>query len=203
MRTRVLAIILAGALSLGAASGQAAETVSGLAPASPQPAADALQPGLAVTYYSNKFNHTREITEWAKYKDGFEGEPIPMLDYFVGDGEVLTSGRIDFVGADIRGYIHLPVAGTYTFAMHSNDGVDLEIGGKRIVYDPTVHSDRFSDLVPVEVSEPGWYPLRLLYFEKQITSTLELFWLKPGETGQLLHVPAEAFAHDPGTRPGS
>ena len=152
----------------------AADKISGLAPATPQPAADQLQPGLAVTYYFNKFDSTEEIPGWAKYKPGVVGEPILILNYFVGDGDVLTSGRADHVGADIRGFMKFPVAGTYTIAMQSNDGVDLKIGGKRIVYDPDVHSDRFSDLIPVEITAPGWYPLYLLYFEKQVTSTLEL-----------------------------
>jgi hypothetical protein len=196
----VRAALFAGVILTGVSSGHAADTVSGLQAADPQPAPDALEPGLAVTYYFNKFDDTREIPDWAKYKDGVEGEPITMLDYFVGDREVLTSGRTDHVGADIRGFIHLPVAGTYTFAMRSNDGVDLKIGDKRIVHDSGVHSDRFPDLIPVEVAAPGWYPFHLLYFEKQVTSTVELYCLKPGDTGQLDFVPEEAFAHDPAAR---
>ncbi len=172
--------------------------ISGLKAASPQPASADLKPGLAVTYYFNELNNTREIPDWAKYRDGVRGEPILILDYFVGDGEVLTSGRNDYVGADIRGYLNFPVAGTYTIAMRSNDGVDLKIGGVRVVHDPDVHSDRFSELVPVEIAAPGWYPLRLFYFEKQVTSTVELYWLKPGGSGQLNFVPEEAFAHVPG-----
>ena len=204
MRGAVRTALAAGlALCWAVSPAQAADTVTGLQPASPQPSAEALKPGLAVTYYFNTFNHTREIPDWAKYKDGVEGEPITMLDYFVGDGEVLTSGRTDEVGADIRGYINFPVAGTYTIAMQSNDGVDLSIGGQRVVYDPDVHSDRYSDLVPVEIKEPGWYPLRLFYFEKRVTSTVELYWLQPGGGGQLDFVPAEAFAHVPGAKPGS
>ena len=179
----------------------AADLVSGLKSAAPQPPSADLKPGLAVTYYFNEFNNTREIPDWAKYRDGVRGEPILILDYFVGDGEVLTSGRNDHVGADIRGYLNFPVAGTYTIAMRSNDGVDLKIGGVRVVHDPDVHSDRFSDLVPVEITAPGWYPLRLFYFEKQVTSTVELYWLKPGGTGQLDFVPEEAFAHIPGEVP--
>lgn len=176
----------------------AADKITGLEVSAPQPAVDQLQPGLAVTYYFNKFESTGEIPGCAKYKPGVKGEPITILDYFVGDGDVLTSGRADHVGADIRGYMNFPVAGTYTIAMQSNDGVDLKIGGKRIVYDPDVHSDRFSELIPVEIATPGWYPLHLLYFEKQVTSTLELYWLKPGGDGQLDFVPEEAFAHLPG-----
>tara|TARA_R110002110_G_scaffold85816_3_gene223656 strand:- start:33855 stop:34466 length:612 start_codon:yes stop_codon:yes gene_type:complete len=201
MRARIGAAILAASLAFSASAGSAAELVSGLKPAAPQPAAADLKPGLAVTYYFHKFDNTREIPDWAKYRDGVRGEPILILDYFVGDGEVLTSGRNDYVGADIRGYLNFPVAGTYTIAMRSNDGVDLNIGGVRVVYDPDVHSDRFSDLVPVEIAAPGWYPLRLLYFEKQVTSTVELYWLKPGGSGQLDFVPEEAFAHIPGEVP--
>lgn len=198
----VLAVVwIAGILGAGGASSLAAEPVTGLKPASPPPSE--MKPGLAVTYYFHKFNDTREILDWAKYRDGVRGEPILILDYFVGDGEVLTSGRTDFVGADIRGYMNFPEAGTYTIAMRSNDGVDLKIGGVRVVYDPGVHSDRFSDLVPVKITEPGWYPLHLLYFEKQVTSTLELYWLRPGGSGQLDFVPEEAFAHVPGEAPGS
>ncbi len=205
MRHTLFVILVAATFGLAGAPAFAQSTVSGLQKANPQPSAQSLKPGLGVTYYHHKFNDTREITEWAKYKKGHKGEPILLLDYFVGDGEVLTSGRVDFVGADIRGFIKFPEAGTYTMAMHSNDGVDLTIGGKTIIKDPTVHADRFSDLVPVVISEPGWYPFRLLYFEKKITSTLELYWKPPGSTGDMEFVPEEAFAHIPesSVKPGS
>lgn len=201
MRAGLAAVLMAASLTLGASGGSAAEMITGLKPATPQPAAGDLRPGLGVTYYYNVFNDTSEILDWAKYKDGVKGEPILILDYFVGDGDVLTSGRADEVGADIRGYINFPVAGTYTIAMRSNDGVDLKIGGVQTVLDPGVHSDRFSELTPVEITTPGWYPLHLLYFEKRVTSTLELYWLKPGGSGQLDFVPEEAFAHIPGDAP--
>lgn len=175
----------------------AADTVTGLAKADPQPTADQLKPGLAVTYYHGVFNDTREIPEWARIKNGVKGDPILVLDYNVGDGEVLTSGRVDEVGADIRGFIHFNQAGTYTMAMQSNDGVNLTIGGQTIVKDTVVHADRFSDLIPVEIAEPGWYPLHLLYFEKRNTSTAELYWKPPGEGTIMDFVPGEALAHIP------
>jgi hypothetical protein len=189
---------LAAAVFVSAACGgapAAAETVGGLAPAAPQPAADALKPGLAVMYYWHKFADTREIPEWAGYREGTRGEPIAMLDYRVGDGDVLTSGRSDHVGAHITGLIHFAAPGTWVFAAHSNDGIDLKIGGRQVIKDSGIHADRFSDLVSVEIGAAGWYPLDLLYFERQNTATLELYWLKPGESGQLNLVPAEAFAH--------
>lgn len=197
MRHTIAAVFAAILFAIAGTPALAADPVTGLAKASPQPAAASLKPGLGVRYYHSVFNDTREIAEWAKYRKGHKGEPIKMLDYFVGDGEVLTSGRQNEVGADIRGFIRFDQAGTYTMAMQSNDGVDLTIGGKTIVKDTVVHADRFSDLVPVVITEPGWYPLHLWYFEKRVTSTVELYWKPPGGTGDMEFVPAEAFAHIP------
>ncbi|NKB48955.1 MAG: hypothetical protein GKS02_06275 [Alphaproteobacteria bacterium] len=197
MIIRITAFLAVVFLALAGAPAMAADPVTGLVKSDPQPAADSLQPGLGVTYYAGVFNSTDEIPGWAKYRKGKKGEPILLLDYNVGDGEVLTSGRVDEVAADIRGFIRFDEVGTYTIAMQSNDGIDLTIGGKSIIKDTEVHADRYSELVPVEVAEPGWYDFHLLYFEKRVTSTVELFWNAPGKTGSLDFVPAEAFAHTP------
>ena len=95
MRHTISVLFLAATFAFAGTPALAQETVTGLQKANPQPSAESLKPGLGVTYYHHKFNDTREIPEWAKYKKGHKGEPIPMLDYFVGDGEVLTSGRVD------------------------------------------------------------------------------------------------------------
>ena len=192
--------ILRAALALGLTALvclplRAAETISGLTAVSADMDLARIKPGLAVKYYFSMFRRVHEIQEWAKYKDGKPGEPLRMLNYHTGTGEVLTSGSDDGVGADIQGMIHFAEAGDYVLAMQSNDGVRLEIGGKLIVNDPTVHADRYSELMTVQIAEPGWYPLSLWYFERKNTSTLELYWLKPGEEGRLSFVPADALAH--------
>ena len=197
MQHLFVAFLTSAIMAFAGVPALAADPVTGLAKADPQPSAEQLKPGVSVTYYKNAFRSTSEIPEWAKYDTGFKGEPILLLDYAVGDGEVLTSGRVDEVGADIRGFIRFEKAGTYTLAMQSNDGVDLTIGGKTVIKDSDVHADRFSELVPVEITEPGWYPLHLLYFERRNTSTVELYWNLPGEGGVMDFVPAEAFAHIP------
>lgn len=168
-------------------------------PLAPQPSPGSLEPGLGVTYYFNIFNFVDEIRQFAQLEDGVPGRPLPALAYLVGSGEVLTSGHRDGVGAVIEGLINFPDAGTYTLAMQSNDGVELTIGGQVVIRDPNVHADRYSELTLVEIDEPGWYPLELLYFEKRNTSTLELYWLPPGAAaGGLTFVPADSFAHIPG-----
>ena len=188
------AAFLMGLLLLMAGTARGGEVITGLAPLSPQPTADQMAPGLGVIYHFAKFNEIREIPEWAKWRQGTRGRPIPRLDYHVGTGPVLTQEATDLVGADIDGLIHFSTPGIHTFLVHSNDGVQLEIGGKLIHKDPGVHADRFSDEIRVEVTSAGWYPLSLLYFEKKNTSTLELYWMTP-DNPDPDYVPAEAFAH--------
>lgn len=166
-------------------------------PVDPQPAADELKPGLAVRYYYEFFRHIRELVEWEGFRDGNPGEPLLELDSHVGEDKVLGSDRDDGVGARITGLIHLENPGTYKFAFESNDGVRLEIGDRMIVEDPDVHSDRYSEIGTLDVSEPGWYPLTIRYFERKSTSTLRFFWLQPGEEGSMALVPPEVLAHLP------
>lgn len=161
---------------------------------SPQPDPAKLKPGLAVKYYGIQVDSLRKLEENMDYMDGKPGEPIPMLNYQVGAGNVLTSNSNDMVGADITGFIHMKNPGRYMFMVHSNDGVRLTIGEKMIHEDPDVHADRFSDEIIVEISEPGWYPIHILYFEKKNSSTLELYWEAPGYD-DMDYVPAEAFGH--------
>ncbi|USG59691.1 PA14 domain-containing protein [Sneathiella marina] len=197
MKSDIFKIFVAGFLAMGVtftAFTASAEPFTGLKPASPQPNAAELKPGLAVQYYGAKFNNLEELDDWMKYDDGKPGIPLPMLNYHVGTGDVLTTKSNDFVGADIKGFIKMDKPGRYTFLVHSNDGVYLAIGDKLIYEFPTVHADTFSDELVLEISEPGWYPIHIKYFEKKNTSTLELYWEAPSG-GDMDFVPAEAFAH--------
>lgn len=162
----------------------------------PQPAADQLQPGLAVTYYYDYFRHIKELQKKVAKGEGREGAPIMALNSNVGPGKVLTSRRDDGVGAQIQGLIHLEKPGIYTFMAQSNDGIRLEIGGELVLEDPDVHSDRFSEPGGFMIDQGGWYPISVLYFERKSTSTLELYWRPPEDESESMQmVPAEAFAH--------
>lgn len=165
-------------------------------PASPQPKASQLKPGLAVFY---SFNFVRAI-KWMLYytrdKKGEPGAPLPQLNYKTGIGNVLSSDRADGVMATIEGYIKLAKPGPYIFKANLNDGLRVTIGGKRILNDPKwdVLGDRMTPPVTVQIKKPGWYKLKVLYFERKGTSTLQLFWQPPG-AGSASIVPAEVFAH--------
>jgi hypothetical protein len=185
-RTALIAIAVAAT-----APAALAATVSGLKPVTPAPSDEATAPGLAVEYLNIKVRHVDEVEAAGK---GKPGEPIPALDYNSGDGEVLSSGRDDEVGARITGYLHFPAPGTYIMTIQSNDGVRMTLDGQVVIEDPSVHSDQYSPYVEVAIAEAGWYPLYLVYFERKGTATLELYWQPPGAANFEL-VPAAMFRH--------
>ena len=184
MSRRLASIVLGLALALlGDHAGLAQ------APAKPQPTAEQLQPGLAVGYSIGYIQRLAEVRTPARR----DAPPLPKLDY-VGDKNVMTSDYGEGVGADIEGFIKIDAPGTWKFQVNSNDGVRVTLGGKKILEDDYVHSDRMSKVAEVEIKEPGWYPLNVLYFQRKGTYALQLFWEKPGGGAQEV-VPAEAFAH--------
>ncbi len=183
--------LLAVAGSAGAALGE-----EGPVPARPQPTAEQLEPGLSVLYYHNLFRQVDGLAKWVDKKQGKPGPPILSLDSSVGQGKVLTSTGRDGVGAQITGLIKLDKPGSYTFIAQSNDGIRVSVGGQFLLEDPDVHGDRYSEPGSLTVTDPGWYPISILYFERRNTSTLELYWRPPGEEGGTMPlVPAEALAH--------
>jgi PA14 domain-containing protein len=188
---RVAGVMAAGALFVAATTARA-EMLSGLKAADPQPSPDKLAPGLAVSYVFGMFNHIKEF----KDKKSEVGAPLAHLDHRMGEGLVLTAKERDGVGAIITGFIRFEKPGTYGFDVTSNDGVRVEIGGKLLYEDPTVHADDTSDRIDVKIDRPGWYPIHVLYFEKKRRATLVLRWVPPGSDAKAkpVPVPAAAFA---------
>jgi hypothetical protein len=182
MILRFASIALALALAVVAGAAQAQQR------ANPQPKDDQLQPGLAVGYSYGYVQQLREIRTPAKR----DGAPLMQLNH-AGDGNVLTTTYTEGVQADIQGFIKLDAPGAWTFEVMSNDGVRVTLGGKKILEDDFIHSDRMSKPATVEVKEPGWYQLNVLYFQRKGTYALELHWQKPDGTKEI--VPASAYAH--------
>jgi len=196
--SRVLAAVL---LLAGAINPAWAEPFTDIAPLSPQPSAAGITPGLAVEYLNQKFYSLDEI--YSADVDPEEGEPIPILDQLskidpqsdepVMGINVLTSDRSMMVGAFIRGMIHFREAGNWTLYLVSNDGARMWVGGVELWEDPEIHYDRESDPLELVISEPGWYELKIDYYQKKGSAALQLLWTPPG--GEKAVVPAEALAH--------
>jgi len=195
-----LAVVAAFFVLAGTALAQDEQPV----PLSPQPADGDLKPGIAVEYYYGfRGRHTNAAWALVDATNGDPGDPIPMLDYNVGNEPMLTNTRNKFLVAHMKGAMHFKEPGTYKFTALTNDGFELNIGGAFILEDPDVHFDRWSDIVSVEIPEAGWYDLEMLYFNRKGTETLELYWRPPWDTseGDMQFVPAEVFAHLPGGQP--
>src|SRR5262245_21189587 len=180
------AALLAVPLMLAMMAG--AETLTGLKRAEPQPAQ--LTPGLAVEYVYVKVNYINEL----KGRKFEPGPPLTSLNYRWG-GNVLTSKVREEVGANISGYIRFDKSGVYGLEVTSNDGVLVEIGGQVIHEDPGVHPDSTSDLIGVKIDQPGWYPIKVTYFQKKGTASLVLAWVPPGEKGKPVPVPPAVYGH--------
>jgi len=192
------AAILALVFALGDAQAQprraaAGAEIKGLKIADPQPADASLAPGLSVTYRYGIINNVSEIND----TPGEVGAPLPQLNYNMGYGKVLTSRFDDGVQARIIGFIKFDKPGQWKLAVKSNDGVRLEIGGKLVYELPGVHSDTMSEVLVVSIEKAGWYPLKILYFEKRESATLELYSAPPG-SDDLVIAPATMFAYTKG-----
>lgn len=192
-KTRTVTMIgaMAAALLFALPLPARGETFSNLQPADPQPAADATAPGLAVNYVFLKAHHVDDVEA---EEPGEPGTPLPQLNYRNGEGNVLTSGQADGVGALIRGFIDFPAAGRWLMTAQSNDGVRVRLAGTVVIEDPDVHSDQFAANAEIDIGQPGRYEIAVTYFERKNTATLQLYWQPPGEN-EFEIVPAAAFSH--------
>jgi hypothetical protein len=168
---------------------------------SPQPDPDAITPGLEVKYLYQKFYSLDDI--YGADVDPVPGEPIAMLDTATETDpatgkdkmvKVLTSDQTILVGAFIRGAIHFAESGDYVLRINSNDGVRVWIGGVMIWDDPKVHFDRMSPALRIAVQEPGWYEVKIDYFQKKGSWALQMLWTPPGGS-EAVPVPPEALGH--------
>ena len=181
----------AAALTVGLGPTASAETLTGLRPADPQRTAEQLAPGLAVEYTYALMNHIDEM----KGRKFQSGAPLMHLDWVMGYGIVRTSKAHEGVGAIITGFVRFDTPGTYGVNVTSNNGVRVVIGGQLIHEDPGVHADTTSDRMDLKVQQPGWYPLKIMYFQRLYTATLVVRWIRPGETGPLTPVAGTVLAH--------
>ena len=155
--TQLLAILLlAIACPLAAAQAQNVYTVT---PASPQPDAAALKPGLSVKYaYPGDVKSLHEAEGWRSYGPK-AGPPLIGFDYAdtLPEEKALTSDSVNYVVAFINGYMK---------QVFEYDGRHPCEPGQRAT---------------VQVPEAGWYPVEALFFQRVGTSCMLLNWAPPGE----------------------
>lgn len=139
-----------------------------LTPADPQPNADDLSPGLAVSYAYPKEVRTLEQAD-AALQSAKPGPALVGLSYLDGDdGDLtLTSTSHKKVAAEITGYLRFDAAGTFEIDFFSNDGIRVELGGQQVALYDEVHACESAGLQEVEVPVAGWYAIKATYFSAQ------------------------------------
>jgi hypothetical protein len=157
-----------------------------------------LQPGLAVLYFPKTFvRHLDNLPLGPEAIDkGVSGAPIENLDRRFGRGQVFRSGTNRGIGVEMSGWILLDQPGRYQFQVNSNDGFRIYMNGGLLLEDPVWHSsgDRMTPPAGFEVVEPGWYSLRIRYFQRKGTATFQFFWQRP-RTVAFVPVPGRVLAH--------
>ena len=104
----------------------------------------------------------------------------------------MTSGGIENVAADIKGYVKFDAPGVYTVALWSNDGLKASLGGQQIAYLDEITACTIAGEIEVNVPSAGWYEFAATYFQKQGGYCLIMEW---GKGDDVDVVPASAFGH--------
>jgi hypothetical protein len=128
-------------------------------------------------------------------RDSKPGDPILFINHQFGKKRpIFGSGTNRGVGVKMTGFIRLSKSGKTQFMAKSNDGIRVFVCNRQIIDDPTVHGDRFTQAGGVSISEPGWYPLQIFYYQRKGSAALELHWKRPDDDAFDI-IPAEAYAH--------
>ncbi|CUK10082.1 PA14 domain protein [Ruegeria denitrificans] len=188
-------LIKAGALAAAMAliAGAVMSAPLKLQPANPQPSPQA---GLNVKYFGTGNQH-KKIRDLSQAKSLLSqaqpGKPLRGLDYRdTSKGEdVMTFDGAYNVAAEVTGYMRFDSPGIYELETWSNDGIEASVGGQQIGRVTGIQGCEANQRIEVEVPKAGWYPLKIVYFQKLGSSCL---MMKSGKQGEkLTWVPNDIF----------
>jgi hypothetical protein len=74
----------------------------------------------------------------------------------------------------MNGYLKFAEPGKYSLKSKSNDGISVWVCDKRIIWQPGIQTDKFSNEVLLDIQKPGWYPLTIRYFQRIGTSSIAI-----------------------------
>ncbi len=145
-----------------------------LKPANPQPGS--VKSGLAVRYAYPDEVRTLEDARAALRAGSVPGTPLKGLDNrdTIEGQPTLTSKQAYRVVADITGYVRFDKPGIYNIDFLTNDGLDARISGQTVGYFDGRQPCDTTFATQVEVPKAGWYPLKILYYQRLGTSCLHM-----------------------------
>ncbi|MBX2821105.1 MAG: T9SS type A sorting domain-containing protein [Rhodothermaceae bacterium] len=134
---------------------------------------EAPQPGIHYAYYEGNWTNVPDFAT------------LTPIDAGIVHGfDISRFQRDDYFGFVFEGLIQAPSDGLYTFYTISNSGSLLFIGDELVVDNDGAHSARERNgLIGLAA---GWHEISLLYFEDFFTQSLEVSWVTPGESREII-----------------
>jgi|GEM_PF-2957689 len=131
------------------------------------------RPGIHYAYYEGN---------WSTVPDF---EALQPLDAGIVQGfDISSFQRDDYFGFSFEGLIQAPFDGLYTFYTISNSGSLLYIGDELVVDNDGAHSERERNgFIPLSA---GWHEIALLYFEDFWTQSLQVSWVPPDGSREII-----------------
>ena len=93
----------------------------------------------------------------------------------------------DNFSARWTGRVKTRVAGTYTFAVQSDDGVRLWLNGQLVINNWTDHATT-ENTVSLALGAGAWVDVRMEYYERAGGAVARLLWTTPGQPKQVIPV---------------
>lgn len=137
--------------------------------------------GLAVAYYANQ----QLAGAPAHYSTGL-GDPSGAFAHDWGTGSPDASIPADHFSLRATGYVTLPDAGTYSFRVRVDDGVRLWVNNRLIIDGWTDHGYSFVIGSYTSATAGAITPIRLEYYENSSSAAVELHWIRPGGSDEIV-----------------
>jgi len=134
------------------------------------------------------FRFYRDTWERLPDFDSLKPEDRGTLPAGLFDIAAAPSLRPDHFGYVFTGFLKVPADGDYTFALDSDDGSRLTLGGATVVEHDGIHGEGSPRVATVRLAA-GRVPLRLDYFQGAQGKGLTVTWSGPGFVARRLSAP--------------
>lgn len=151
-----------------------------------------LEPGLAAAFFYAGFRNVNDVIKYVPTAQPSKTSTLAQIDGENAAGLIFQAGRYEQYAMHITGQLRFPRPGAWSIQVKSNDGVRVDLDGKKVLEDPEVHADRIAGPVVLNVAAGGVAPLEIFYFQNRAGAALVLQWAEPG-SAEMKTIPASAF----------
>jgi hexosaminidase len=141
-----------------------------------------LAPGLAYAYYERRVARAVALTDW-----------VPAARAVVPAVGLNGTERDEDFGVRLSGFLRVPEDAVYEFALLSDDGSVLRIGGDLVIDHDGPHAARTA--TGAVALAAGHHPFELLFFQGEGDRTLEL-QVRTGGAGAWRPIPADWLSRE-------